>query len=235
VDGGLGATVDQRCNGSEPLMCGSVEDVRIARIHDDFVDTRVLAAAKDLLPALTAIDGLVEATLATARPQRALRSHVDDLRISWIDQDGTDVLGVLQAHVLPGLTAIETSVDAIAVADVSAADVLAGTDPDGIRIVRIERQTTDGVRLLAVENGFPGRARVLGLPDSSTTDRDVPRGGLVGMKRHVGDATRHQGRPDAPQLEPGKGLGLQNGAILLFGPLGHGAERCYQRDRDDDP
>ena len=59
-----------------------------------------------------------------------------------------------------GGAAVPTPVDAVAVAHVSAGDVLAGADPDDVGIGRVEGQTADRVRPLLVEEGRPRRAGV---------------------------------------------------------------------------
>ena len=45
--------------------------------------------------------------VTTGAPQRTLSRHVDDIGVPRIDDDASDVLGVAQPLVLPGLAAIE--------------------------------------------------------------------------------------------------------------------------------
>ena len=71
-------------------------------------------------------------------------------------------------------------VDAVAVADAALAVVLAGADPDDVRVLRIERDAADRVRAFAVEDRRPGGAGVGGLPDAARGHRDVPGGRLRG-------------------------------------------------------
>ena len=82
---GAGATVDEDCNVAQALPRDGVHDIRVARIHVNFVDARILIVlgfvavtfTKHLAPVLAAIGGLVEATIAASRPQWALRGNED--------------------------------------------------------------------------------------------------------------------------------------------------------------
>ena len=71
--------------------------------------------------------------------------HEDVIRVCRIDPDLTDVGGVFEPHVPPGLAAIRGLVDAIAVGDRALRVVLAGADPHREWIVRVERYNADGV------------------------------------------------------------------------------------------
>ena len=69
------------------------------------------------------------------------------------------MLGGLEADVLPALAAVIGAVDAVTVADAALAIVLPCTDPDDIRILRIDGDTADGIGSFAVERGVSGRRR----------------------------------------------------------------------------
>src|SRR5207253_7121363 len=119
-------------------------------------DAGVFADVEDLLPELAAVGGLVEAAVATGRPERALRGDVDDIAVARIDDDLADVLGFGEADVLPRLAAVVGAVDAVAIADATLAVVLAAADPDGLGVFGVEGDGADGVGALAVEEGVPG-------------------------------------------------------------------------------
>ena len=164
--------------------------------------------ARTLLPGLAAVGRLVEAALAAGGPERSLRGDVDDVRVARIDDDLGDVLGLLEAHVRPALAAVEAAVDAVAVADVAAADVLAGADPDDVRgrsdrSSRSRSSTSPGRRRSASRSCR--RWSVFQTPPEP--DRHVPGALVVGIDGDVGDAARHQRRSDAAQLEALEGGG----------------------------
>ena len=189
VDARPGAAVDQGEDVAPALVGGGDQGVRVARVHDDVGDAGVLVDREHGVPGLPAVGRLVEAAVAAGRPERALRRDVDDVRVLRVDHDLPDVLGGLEAHVLPALAAVLALVDAVAVADAALRVVLAGAHPDDVRVRRVDRDAADRVGPLAVEDGRPGRPAVLGLPDAARghgqeppllvgrVDRDVRRCG----------------------------------------------------------
>ena len=136
--------------------------------------------AQHLLPGLAAVGGLVEAAVAAGAPQRSLGGDVDDVRVARIDDDLADVLGVLQADVLPADAAVARAVDAVAVADAALGVVLAGAHPHGERVVGVEGQAADRVGALVVEDRRPGDAGVGRLPHAAGGRGDVPGVGRAG-------------------------------------------------------
>ena len=176
VDGALRAAVDQRPDVPAALVGGGEQHVGVARIEDDVGDAGVLADGQHLLPGLAAVGGLVQAAVAARPPERSLGGDVDDVGVARVDDDLADVLGLLQAHVLPDLAAVVGAVDAVAVADAALAVVLAGADPDDVRVLRDRGRRADRIRAFVVEDRRPGGAGVGGLPDAARGDGDVDSG-----------------------------------------------------------
>ena len=145
---------------------------------------------------------ICQAALPALGPKRSLGGGINDVGVARVDEDPADVLGLREPHVRPGLAAVEALVDAVAEADVTAADVLARPDPDRFRIGRIDGDAADGIRPLAIEDRRPGRAGVLGLPYAARADGDVPGVPPQGMDGDVADAAGHDGRSDAAEGEP---------------------------------
>ena len=139
------ATVDHGPDVSATLIRRSNDRVRVLRIDDEFVDTRICVNGEDRRPALAAIGTSVEAAIAAFAPERPLGGHEDVIRVDRIDPDLADVGGVFEPHVPPGFAAIRGLVDAIAVGDGTLCVVLAGADPHREWIVRVEHYNADGV------------------------------------------------------------------------------------------
>src|SRR5205807_10258287 len=99
-------------------------------------------------------------------PERSLGRDVDGARVARVDEDLADVFGRLETQVLPALAAVVGTVDAVAIADAALAVVLAGADPDDVRILGIEDDGADRVGAFVVEDGRPGDAGVVGFPDA---------------------------------------------------------------------
>ena len=69
---------------------------------------------QDQFPTLTTVHCLVETALGVVAVEVAENCHVDDVGISWVHDDTTDVTRIRQAHVLPGFASISTFVNTVA-------------------------------------------------------------------------------------------------------------------------
>ncbi len=100
VDRRLRAAVDQGPDVAAALVGRRVEHVGVARVHVDLVDAGVVRDVEHAFPGGAAVGGLVDAAVSTRVPQRALRRHVDDVGIPWVDHDHADVLALAETDVL---------------------------------------------------------------------------------------------------------------------------------------
>src|SRR5262249_6728781 len=148
---------------------------------------------------------LEQAAVAAGAPQRPLGGDVDDVGVARVDQDFADVLGVLEADVLPGLAAVVGAVDAVAVGDAALAVVLPRTDPDDVRVLRVEGDVADRVGALVVEDRRPAGAGVGRLPDAARGGGDVVMAAVFRVDREADDASGGDGRPDGTQAQAVKG------------------------------
>ena len=126
------------------------------------------------VPRRAAVGRLVEPALAAGRPQRPLRGDVDDVRVARIDQDLADVLGRRQPHALPRLAGVGRLVDAVAEVRAALAGVLAGAEPDDVRVLRIDDHAAERERAAVVEDRREGGAAVGGFPQPAERGGDVP-------------------------------------------------------------
>ena len=199
VDARVGTAAHERRDGTPALVGRGVDDVRVRRVELDAGDAGVLVDLERDRPGGAAIRRLVEPAFAAGRPERPFGGDVDDVRVARVDEDARDVLGLAQTHVRPRLAAVQALVDAVADADVAAADVLTRADPDRVRVGRVERDAADRVGGLAVEDRRPRRAGVLRLPHAARADGHVPDVALLRVDGDVADAARHDGRPDVAE------------------------------------
>ena len=163
----LRSAVNQRPHVAPALVGRGVEDIRVTRVQVDLVGPGVIGDVEHALPALAAVGGLVDPAVAARAPQRPLRGDIDHVRVPWVDGDHADVLGVVEADVLPVLTAVEALVDSVAERHRTLAVVLTGADPDHVGVCRVEGDAADRVRGLLVENWRPGDPSVDGSPEPS--------------------------------------------------------------------
>ena len=87
----------------------------------------------------------------------------------------------------------------------AAADVFACAGPDRVGIVGIDREATYRVGTLAIEDRFPRNAGVRCFPDTAAANRDIPGALVRWIDDDVGDAPRHEGRPDAAKFQAFEG------------------------------
>src|ERR1019366_2667005 len=167
-----------------------------------------------LRPGLAAVGGLVEAALAAALPQGALRRHVDHVRIARVHDDAADVFGGLQSHVAECSAAVLALIDAIAVGRCALAVVLTGAYPYNRRILGIDSDPADGKRSIVVEHGSPRGPVVFGHKDVARGQRDHVVAGIIGEPGNLQNAAGDHRRADLARPQTGEGAGI-DGVLVV--------------------
>ena len=145
MDRALRTAVDQREEMTSALVRSRDDDVGVARIQHDVADTGVVGDLEHLLPCLAAVARLVEPAISAWCPKRALSRYVYDVAVLRAHDDASNVLRVLEPHVLPRPSAVVRLVDAISIGHGPLRIAFAGTRPHHVRVVRIESYPADGV------------------------------------------------------------------------------------------
>ena len=200
MDARFRAGIKKCPDGAVALVGRGVHCVRVLRIDHNIGDACVGSFAEDIFPGGAAIGGFKQPAFASGRPKGALGSDEDDVRVAGIDQDLADVLGLLESHIHKRATSILAAVDPIAEADMSTADILAGPNPYGVAVMRIDCHATDGVGRFVVKNRSEGGTGVGRFPKIAGSNRDVPGVGLFRIEGDVGDPTCHEGGADASEF-----------------------------------
>jgi len=188
MDCALRPAVDEREEVAAALITCRDEHVGIAWINHDVGYAGVVADREDLVPGPAAVGRFVKTAIAAGSPERTLCGDVDDVAIARIDDDAPDMFGALQTNLLPRFAGVDRLVNAVTVADAALAVVFARTDPHHFRIARIERDDTDRIGTVAVEDRLPRRTAVLGLPDATRRRGHVDDGGILRMNGDADDA-----------------------------------------------
>src|SRR5688500_7226491 len=115
-----------------PLVTGGIDDIGVRWIEFEIGDAGVLVDRERLGPGGAAVGRAIDAALSARGPQRPFRGNESHITVARIDQDAADVFGLLQPHALPRPPRVAALVDTVAPADVPAAHVLAGADPDDL-------------------------------------------------------------------------------------------------------
>ena len=115
---------------------------------------------------------------------------------------------VFQAHIGPSFATIDRFINTVAIADTALAVVLAGANPNYIRIFWIKNDATDGIGTFVIENRCPGDTRVFGFPNPAASDGDIKFGPVFWVNSETHNAARHERRPDGAELQAGEWVRL---------------------------
>ena len=201
----LRSAVDHAEVAALALVRGGQQDVGILGIHDHVGAAGVFADFDEALrPCLAAIGGFVEAALAAAFPERPRRRDVDHIRIARVHHDTRDVLGCLEAHVLPGAAGVFALVDAIAKGDAALVVVFAGAHPDNRRILGIDGDGADGVGAVGIEDRRPGSAVVVREEDAAGSFGDQIMAGTIGKDGELRHAAGDESGSDIAHAQAGE-------------------------------
>ena len=129
----------------------------------------------------------------------------------------------------PGLAAVLRLVEAVAEAHAALVVVLAGAQPDDVRVFRIDDDDAERIGTVGVEYGRPGVAAVLGLPQIPRGRGHVPDAGILRIDLDVRQSARRQARAQTPEREIPERLRVRP----CSGPLGH--TRGREQDRRAEP
>ena len=224
--GAAGAAVNDSEIGALALMRGCQQHIRILGIHHHVGAAGVFVHLDEALrPGLAAVGGLVEAAIAAALPQGALRRHVDHVGIARVHDDAGDVFGRLQSHVVECSAAVLALIDAIAVGRCALVVVLTGAHPHNRRILGIDGDPADGKRSIVVEHGCPGGPVVFGHKDVARGQRDHIVAGIVGEHGDLQDAAGDHGGADLARPQTGEGAGVDG--VLIVAAAAASALRSF--------
>src|SRR5258705_82343 len=193
--------------------------IRVAGIEDDIDPAAVAIAEQHPLPGLAAVAGAEDPALLVGAERVPECGDERDVRVSRINDDGTDVARVAQTEVLPGLAGIERLVYPVAIGDVAARAGLAGADIDDIVIRVSDRDRAYRGDLLLVEDRLPGAAGVGALPDATGYRTEIPG-------RRI---TRNAAHGDRPATAERTDLAPFHGAEELRIDLA--GRRCHARQQ----
>src|SRR5581483_592465 len=126
IQAGARATAGEAPRLAPHLPQRSEHDVRMMRVESKIDRPRITVTVQDSLPSLAAISCSKDSALLIGAKRMAERGDQHDLRVAGIHDDGADLPGVVQTHMLPGLARINRLVDAIAVGDVASRASLTG-------------------------------------------------------------------------------------------------------------
>ncbi len=184
------------------------QDARIGAVHGEIDRARHVATAQDLLPALAAVPGAIDAALRIGTEYVAQGRDIDEIGVLRMDADAANELAVLQTDITPRAAGIGRLVQAIAVGDVEADRRLAGTGIDHVGVRGRDRNRAQrGAGHEAVRDALPEHAAVDGLPDAAGAGAKIEHHLVGGIARDRNDAAATRGADAAPfqRLETRRG------------------------------
>ena len=199
-----------------------VDGLGIARVEGEVDGAGAFVLVEHLLPGLAAVGGAEDAALGVGAVGVAEGGDEEAVGIARVDEDGGDLLGVAESEVTPGLAGVGGLVHAVADGEIGALESFAAAHVDGVGVGGGEGDGADGAGGLVVEDGLPGAAEVVGLPDAAVVDADVEDVGLGGDAGGADGAAAAVGSDVAPAE-----AGVVGGR---FGRRGGGRCRASRRD-----
>ena len=186
-----------------PLVGSGDQGFRVGRADPQIDDAGLVIDIQDLVPGLAAVGRLEQPALGAGAVEPAEHADVGRVRVFGMDGDLADLIRVLEAHVLPRLTAVDRLVDAVAVRNRVPRVRLAGADPDDVGVRRGDRHVADRDGRFFVKLMFECQTVVHRL-EQSAPGRGDPVGTRVVLDDRQGrDPPPHVRRPER---SPGQGL-----------------------------
>ena len=183
------------------LVGGRIECVGALRIHRQVHYARVLIDEKRLRPSLTAVSGLVNATLLVWTPQVPQRRYVHHVRVGGMNRDAADVMRVPEPHVRPRFPGVSGLIDPVAPRRALPVVRLARAHPHDRWVRGRHRHIPDGRDPLVVKHRLPRGAGVGGLPDAARGCAHVHRAGIGLDHGEIVDSPAHDGRAQLAPLQ----------------------------------
>ena len=178
-----------------------VDGAGVGGIHREVHGAGLGAFGQDLFPGCATVRGTVDAAFRIRPPEVAEGGHVDHVRILRMHAHRADVIGLLEADVLPGAPAIHRLINTVAVRGVAAHAGLAHACVDHVGIGLRDFDGADGGGFeLPVGDGTPGQAGIGGFPDAAADGTEVVGARIGGHAGNRDGAASAEGA-DQPEFE----------------------------------
>src|SRR6266404_722198 len=230
IDSAAGPAAVEAPRGAASLISSPIKRPGTLGVHRNIDYPGVFVDEQRLRPGLAGIGRLVDSSLAVRSPKMAERRDVDGARIMRVDDDAADVPGIFQTHVLPGLTAVQRAINAVAPGRTLAIVWLAGSDPDDVGIGRRYADVADRGRSLFIKDRLEGRAGVSSFPHAAGCRSNVESGSVAFNDREVVNASAHDSGTDVAPMQIFQGRFFRPQLAVLSV---HDSGRCENGRRDE--
>ena len=150
-----------------------VESFMIRGTHRDrCASGRGIGAFENQIPVLAAVFRFIKAAIFAVAPQLSGYAGIDGVAVFRVNDDLADSLGVFQAGIDPVFSAVGRLIDTISDGDTVACPAFSGTHPYNFRITGVDRDSSDGLNGLLVEDWLEGCASVHGFPNTAASGAD---------------------------------------------------------------
>ncbi len=174
------------------LPHGGEQNLRLIRGHGEIGGADFRSAIQNFSPGVAAIGRAENAAFVIWAVGVAESGDEHGIRVFRIDDDPADLTRVLQADVGPGLAAIGGFVNAVAAREIRANIRFARAGVENVWVRWRDFERSDGCDGLAVENGSPDGAGIVGFPDAAIHAAEIEG-------RAAARDTTHRNRPAAAE------------------------------------
>src|SRR5262249_39152104 len=149
------ASAVEAARAPQALVGRGVQDVRVARIHDEIRRAREGIYVQTLRPGAPAIDRLEHAALGIPLPEIADRGDIRDIGIGRMEDDAANRAGVVETEVRPRVAGVGRAVHAAAPRRALPIVLFTRARPDDAGVACEDCERAEAVVRLPVEDRLP--------------------------------------------------------------------------------
>src|SRR5580692_6198244 len=159
-----------------------INNIWVRRIDLHVRAADVFAFRKHLLPILPAVGGKINPALFIRSIGMPERRGENSIRVARVDSKSGNALTIAKAKMGPGLARVGGFVHPVTDGQIRPSQPFAARDINYVRIGRSDRNGSNSLRWLIVENRRPGAAGIVCLPDTAVHRPDVKN---IRLGRHA--------------------------------------------------
>jgi len=158
------------------------------------------------------------------------RRRIDGVGFPGMDQDSRNMVGIFQAHILPGFRAVGGFINPVAAVGTPGIEGFARSYPDDVRVGGSQGDVSDRQPALAVEHGFERRPIVDGFPNAPVSRAHI-EGVEMRLGGRFGNGEVHDHGADPVRAEAAEGEQLQE--LFIERDLASAGNRSQDEQKDE--
>ena len=166
-DATAGTAAIEAEGGAQPGVCGGVQQLRVARVHEQLHRPGDRIHREHLGPGHAGVGGFVHPSFGCGTPQISQSGHPRHVRVARMRQHARDTARLPETGKAPRGAAVGGAIDATAPGAGLAVVLLTGAGPDHLGINRRNGHIPEGILSRFVEDRRPENAVIGGSPQAT--------------------------------------------------------------------